>query len=207
MPTHREPAPRAFDPDRIAYFEAAGWRAYYDRKWLRLLRLLISLCQEQFRIPFPRSLVAAYYIVRASMAWVPVDHDTANVRRFYERFYRLARRTSGLAFDPASVAALELRYNEDHRRLVGNPDKGPLLETMIHLHSALFGLGPERVRESAEFRVQAMRTVDTITGRTSTDIEGDWARIEDDLRRCYRSLQRELARQRSAQSSGLAREG
>jgi hypothetical protein len=29
---------KAFNPERIAYYEANGWRAYYDRKWLRLLR-------------------------------------------------------------------------------------------------------------------------------------------------------------------------
>ena len=45
----------AFDPDRVAYFEANGWRAYYDRKWIRLLRLIVGLCQQQFRIPFPVS--------------------------------------------------------------------------------------------------------------------------------------------------------
>jgi hypothetical protein len=25
-----------FDPDRVAALEAAGWRAYYDRKWVQL---------------------------------------------------------------------------------------------------------------------------------------------------------------------------
>ena len=57
-----------FDPDRVAYYEAAGWRAYYDRAWLRLMRLIVGLCQEQFRIPFPVSLLAGYYTVRASAA-------------------------------------------------------------------------------------------------------------------------------------------
>ena len=31
------------DPDRVAYFEKAGWQAYYDRKWLRVLRLMVQL--------------------------------------------------------------------------------------------------------------------------------------------------------------------
>ena len=64
-----------FQPDRVAAFEAAGWRAYYDRSWFKLLRLLVALCQEQFRIPLPMALIASYYIVRASIAWVPLDHD------------------------------------------------------------------------------------------------------------------------------------
>lgn len=54
-----------FDPDRVAYFEANGWRAYYDHKWLKMLGLIVGLCQEQFRIPFPVSLLTAYYTTRA----------------------------------------------------------------------------------------------------------------------------------------------
>jgi hypothetical protein len=181
-----------FDPDRVAYFEAHGWRAYYDRAWLRLLALIVRLCQEQFRIPFPVSLLAAYYVVRASVAWVPVDHDEAKVRHFYERFYRLARRFSGLRFDPARVAELELRYNDVHRRLVGDPDKREFVETMVELHAALFGITPEQARESAELRVAANSTVDTITGKTSTDPEADWRKLEEELRGCYRSIQAAL---------------
>ena len=52
------------DPDRVAYFEAEGWRAYYDRRWLRLIRLTVRLNEEQFRIPAPTSWLAAYYVMR-----------------------------------------------------------------------------------------------------------------------------------------------
>ena len=86
--------------DRVAQYEAAGWRAYYDRKWLKLLRLVVAINQEQFRIPFPRSLLAAYYIVRASIAWAPIQHSDQRVREYYARYYRIARRYSGLNFDP-----------------------------------------------------------------------------------------------------------
>ena len=181
-----------FNPDRIAYFEAAGWRAYYDRKWLRLLSLIVSLCQEQFRIPFPASLLAAYYVTRASIAWVPLDHDERVVQAHYEKFYHLARRYSGLTFDPARAAALELKYNYVHRKLSGKPDNTEFIQTMTELHSVIFGISPEQARESAELRVLANNTVDLITSKTSTDVEGDWAKLEDYLRQCYHSIQRAL---------------
>jgi hypothetical protein len=190
----------AFDPDRVAYAEAHGWRAYYDRDWLTLLRLIVAMCQSQFRIPFPVSLLAAYYATRASIAWVPIDHDEAKVQAFYEKFYRLARRYSGLRFDPARAAALELRYNEVHRRLSieKQADKTEFIEAMVALHSELFGLTPEQARESAEQRVLANNVVDTITAKTSADPEADWARLEDHLRRCYRSIATEMSRARVA---------
>jgi len=181
-----------FDPDQVAQYEAAGWRAYYDRKWLLLLRLLLGLCQRQFHIPFPVSLLAAYHVVRAAAAWAPADHDSFQVRADYEQFYRLARRYSGLTFDPARVAALELAYNDVHRRLAGKPDKSAFVETLVELHSTLFGITPAQARESAELRVAANTTVDLITSGTSTDVEADWARLEDQLRQCYRSIRTHL---------------
>jgi hypothetical protein len=181
-----------FNPDRVAHFEATGWRAYYDRQWLKLLRLVVALCQEQFHIPFPISLLAAYHVTRASVAWVPVDHDVRKVQAFYSKFYRLARRYSGLTFDPEKVGALELEYNDVHRRLSGKPDKTEFNETMTKLHSAIFGITPEQARESAELRVLANNTVDLITSKTSTDPEADWIELEDYLRRCYRSIERAI---------------
>ena len=188
------PAPTRFpfNPERVAHLEASGWRAYYDRQWLKLLRLIVALCQEQFRIPFPQSLLAAYYVTRASIAWAPVDHDVRVVQAFYEKFYRVARRYAGLNFDPAQAAALETEYNEVHRRLVGQPDKRQFIATLVQLHSVLFGITPEQARESAELRVLANNTVDLITGKLSTDIEGDWVRLEAYLHQCYRSIAQAL---------------
>ena len=185
---------RAFQmrPERVAYFEAQGWRAYYDRKWLRLLWLIIGLCSEQFHIPFPHSWLAAYYVTRASIAWVPLDHDEELIRGYYEKFYRLARRFSGLKFDAFQVAALELQYNDIHRRLSGKPDKTDFIRTMVALHSTIFGLTPEQARPSAELRVLANNTVDLITSRTSQDPEADWHRLQEYLEQCYRSIQQAM---------------
>lgn len=177
-----------FNPDRVAYFEVEGWKAYYDRNWPRLLRLVVALAHEQFRIPFPMSWLAAYYITRASAAWVPVDHDLNKIQMYNEKFYRLARRYSGLTFDPAKVAALESKYWDVHRQLVRQPDKTPFIETMIDLHAAVFGLTQEQARESGELRVQANDVLDTITGKISDNPDRDWGICRDLLQRCYNSI-------------------
>ena len=188
------------NPERVAYFEAAGWRAYYDHKWIKMLRLIVGLCQEQFGIPFPLSLLAGYYTTRASVAWVPADHDEQKVLRYLEKFYRLARRFSGLKFDPSRVAVLELHYFDVHRRLSGKAEKAEFLQTLIDLHSAIFGLSSEQVKESAEWRLLAANTVDLITSYTSTEVESDWAKLEEYLRRCYRSIEDELLKHYSQAS-------
>jgi hypothetical protein len=187
----------ALRPERIAQLEGGGWRAYYDRDWPTLLRGMVQLNQEQFHIPFPLSVVAALHVARGSAAWAPLDNDPDVVRGHFIRFYRMARRWSGLTFEPRRAAQLEVQYWIEHRRLVGNPDKEPFIQAMTALHSHLFDLPLERMRESAEWRVRANNTVDGITGGQSKDVEADWSKLEGELVECYRSIQRELDRRRS----------
>lgn len=185
-------APRAFDPDRIAHYEVAGWRAYYDRRWLRLLGLTLSLCQEQFRIPFPRSLVAAYYIVRASIAWVPVEHDLTRVAAHLTRFYALAARHAPLVFDPAHAARAEVVYWDVNRRLSGDRDDPALLTALVELHAAIFGLTTTEATESARWRHRALIALDRITDGRDADSDANWDAIEAELRHCYGAVGRQL---------------
>jgi hypothetical protein len=178
------------DPERLAYLEAAGWRAYYERRWLKLINLMVQLNQEQFHIPFPLSVVAAFHVARGSVAWAPIDNDPRIVRRHFVRFYRMARRWSGMSFEPERSAELEIGYWIEHRRLIGNPEKESFVQAMTALHSHLFDLPVEKARESAEWRVRANNTVDTITGGTSINPEADWSKLEHELRECYESVLR-----------------
>ena len=181
-----------FNPARVAHYEVEGWKAYYDRAWLKLLRLVVALAQEQFHIPFPMSLLAAYYITKASVAWVPKEHDEIAIRTNLEKFYRIALRHSGLKFDPGQVATLEARYWDEHRRLSGLPNKIPFIQTMIALHAAIFGLTTDQAKESGQLRVEANNVLDTITGHTSPNPAADWLRCEELLRQAYTSLQQAI---------------
>ena len=154
-----------------------------------MLHLIVELCQEQFHIPFPMSFLAGYCTTRASVVWVLADHGEQMVLRYLEKFYHLARRFSGLKFAPSHVSVLELHYFDVHRRL---SEKAEFLQTILDLHSAIFGLSAGQVKESAKWRLLAATTVDLITSQTSTDVEGDWVKLEAYLRRCYRSIEQEL---------------
>ena len=187
------PRPAArFDPDRLAYLEAAGWRANYDRQWAKLLWLVLELNHEQFGLPWPRALQAAYCITRASVAWVPKDHDLDAVRRYIRAYYVVASRYGrGLeALSPERAAELELRYWIVHRDLSGRSEgeKGPLEEALAELHACLFDVAPDVARSSGVSRARACDTVDLITSRRSPDVENDWARVERYLREAYRQV-------------------
>jgi hypothetical protein len=181
-----------FEPDRVAYLEVAGWRAYYDRKWVLCFRLLAQLAREQFHLSRLRALQAAYYITRASVAWAPVEHDTRVVRRYIRKFYRQIRQYGrGFTFDPTEVARLEFVYWDVHRRLSSELDerRAPLVDSLAKLHAALFGIAPEAAYESGLERSRSTTHVDSVTGKRSTDIEADWQAAEEHLRLAYRSLE------------------
>jgi hypothetical protein len=178
---------RGFSPDMIAYYETEGWRAYYDRNWLRAFGLMVRLSESQFHIPFPRSFLAVYHIIRASVAFVPRDHDLRVVSRHLMAFYRIAAVANSGAFDPQAVAELELRYWVLHRELAEIPDadKRALIDCLAALHAALFGRAPAEMRDSAISRVAAADAVDRITSRRAADPAADWALVEASLRRAY----------------------
>ena len=184
-----------FRPDRVAYYEAAGWRAYYDRKWPRAFWLMVRLNREEFQMPLPAAVAAALDIVRASLVFAPADNDVPKTAEYVRRYYEKARRSAGLQADPQTLSDLEMRYWVVHRELalerIQQPDKdnlGPMVEALTDLHAALFEVSPQAARRSAELRALAAKTVDRITGRYSTDIAGDWRQVETYLRQAYRAV-------------------
>ena len=187
--------PVAFHPDRVAYYEAAGWRAYYDHRWLRAFWLMVRLNREEFRMPPPSALAATVDIVRASIAFAPVDNDVPEAARFVRRYYERARRSARFQAEAQAVAGLEMKYWVVHRELAVQRKKqpeldntGPMVEALADLHAALFDISPQAARPSAELRALAAKTVDRITGRYSTDVAGDWRQVESYLQQAYRAV-------------------
>src|SRR5947209_2163104 len=152
------------DPERVAFLETAGWRAYYDHRWLDLLRLMLSLNRDQFRMPPAAATLAAYYTVQASRAWAPAENEPGRAQYYLSRFYRQARAHSDLALDPSRAAKLELQYWDLARRIDRDIARQDLLRTMTDLHAEVFGISRGAAAQSAELRVQAIELLREITG-------------------------------------------
>lgn len=180
---------------RLAYLETEIWRAYYDRRWLRVLWVTLVLVHEQFGLSWLRAVQAAYYTTRAALAWAPEKHDAEAVRRHLTRFYAAAvRHGTATAADARRLGELELRYWVVHRELSGRPEseKEALETALTELHAGLFGLTPEAARPSGVARARAADAVDDITSGRSVDIAADWERVERHLRDAYGSIAAQL---------------
>jgi hypothetical protein len=187
------------DPAKIAYYEKAGWEAYYDRNWPRAFWLLVQLNRTQFQMSWPQAFSAALDTVRASVAFVPLERSNVpKATAYIQKFYEKAGRSLGQKADAAALARLEMDYWVVHRRLAiarkQNPDDGnlePMIVSLANLHAALFGSTAERMRRSAELRAKAAEAVDLITSKRSTDVAGDWRRVEAYLRQAYEAVKRD----------------
>lgn len=184
------------DPDIVAYYEKEGWAAYYDRNWTRALRLLYRMNRDAFRMSRWTALGASLDTVRASVAFAPLEgNDVPKARRHMARFYEKARRNLPIQADPQTLAALEMDYWVVHRELAirrrldrADDDVEPMVQSLMALHAALFNSTPEMMRASAEWRAEAAKAVDRITGKYSEDVAEDWRRVEEYLRNAYRAV-------------------
>lgn len=199
----------AFDPDRVAFLEKAGWEACYARNWLRVLRLMVQLNREQFGMALPVAVAAAMDIVRASLAFAPVDNDVPKATAHLTRYYAKVRRPAAVQADAATLASLEMDYWVVHRRLAiarrDAPDHSgdiePMVQALARLHAALFDAPPTAMRPSAELRAQAAVAVDRITGRYSTDVAEEWRLVERLLQGAYRSVHAAVLAQRTGSAT------
>jgi hypothetical protein len=192
----RRPNCASFAADRVAYLEKAGWEAYYDRDWPRVLTLMVQMNRTQFCMSWLAAALAALDIVRAAAAFAPVDNDVAAAMQHLTHFYAKARTSAGLRTDAATLAALEMEYWLVHRELAVARKRAPdhtgditsMVAALEALHAALFDAPPAAIRRSAELRAQAAATVDRITGDYSDDVAADWQAIEQLLQEAYRAV-------------------
>jgi hypothetical protein len=184
-----------FDPAKLAYYEATGWKENYDHKWLRVFSLMVRMNHEEFGMSWPTAVAAAIDIVRAAVAWSPADNDIPTAKLHLEKYFAKARRSAKLAASAKELAELEIDYWIVHRQLAirrmkdySDDDIEPMIQSLARLHAALFESTPEAMRPSAEYRALAAKTVDRITGRYTDDVPGDWQRIEQYLLRAYQAV-------------------
>ena len=155
--------PRAFDPSRVAGLECAAWVAYYQRRWLRLLVSAIGLVRAGLGMSWPRTMRAAWYVLRAIMLWAPLrDNDPPRAQSYMRRFYELVKAAWGQPRDPAESARLEIEWWRVHR-VAQQAAAGPsdeLVDALGRLYAFVFGVPEPAVRPAAFHRCRAMEISD-----------------------------------------------
>jgi hypothetical protein len=188
-------AARTFDPGALARLESAAWIGYYRHEWFRVLAASVGLVRCGFALSWPKTLWGAWLVLRANQAWAPyLNNDPDRARRLMTSFYAIAGGT-GAGFDPGEAARLEVEWWRIHRDLQHQTsgEAADLGTAVAALYAYTYDVPIDSVRDSGEFRAEAMRICDAwvAAGRDLGD-----TRVTDMRRfllRSYRSLKAAVA--------------
>lgn len=188
------PSPmRTFDPERVARLEKDNWVAYYQKRWLSLLRVSIGMVKEAFGLSLANAIQAAYLVARAEIAAAPADNDIPLAESYMRRFYALVKRVHNEDFDVDEAARLEVNWWVVHRRLFGQTDNQRLVDALTELYAATYRVPPARVRQAAFHRAQAMVYSDRWVQEGRLNGSPLLAQEEDELVKSYRALREGVA--------------
>ncbi len=179
---------RDFDADELARLDTAMWRSYYSRQRFKLYSELTELLQKQYRLPFWRRQLTAFYATRAAFVFKDgksrEDYEKAlpDVERFYGEIHDL----STTDFDLRKAAKLELEWWIVHRERKKYRE-GDLARALAETASAVYNLPVEGFIEHGALRAEAMNIRDNKAEQGGVT-EEDWQKIDDLLHRSWRSL-------------------
>jgi hypothetical protein len=179
---------RRFDADEVARLDTAMWRSYYAKQPFVLFTQLGELMRTQYKLPFFRSNLLAYYAARAAF----VFKDGKN-RADYEKalpdlikFYSEIRSISDIPFDVEKVSKLELEWWIVHRERQNHAPED-LEIALAEAAAAIYQIPPGNLREYGRFRAQAMKIRDTKAEQGGVT-EDDWQQIDTLLHQSWQSL-------------------
>ena len=180
---------RNFDPRKIAYYEKENYVAYYQKDWLKLLRVSTGLVKETFGLSWPGAAYGAYLVARAEIAFAPLpDNDIPWAEAYITRFYQFIKSVHHEHFDVARAAKLEVNWWSVHRKLFGNPENLELVEALAGLYAEAYGVNRTKVQAAARLRAQGMLYSDLWVNAGKLAASPLLAQEEESLLQSYISL-------------------
>ena len=158
------PTPWTFDPVRLGGHECDAWVGYYRRDWRLVLRAAVGMVRVGFGMSWPRTLLGAWYVLRANQVWAPYpDNDPDAARRIMARFFALVARAHQLPLEPRRAAELEVAWWREHRILQRertDDDETALVDALTRVYAYVYDRPEQELREAARHRALAMRISD-----------------------------------------------
>ena len=156
-------AARSFDPVLIGRRECDAWATYYRREWVPFLRAAIGMVDAGFGMGRRRTLLGAWYVLRANQVWAPYpDNDPDAAREHMRRFYALVFADGHPHLDPVRAAKLEVEWWRVHRmrQHADEVTEDELTSALIDLYAYVYQVPGTTVRAAARLRVEAMDSSD-----------------------------------------------
>jgi len=148
---------RNLNPRKLAHYEKENYVAYYQKDWLKLLRLSVGMVKEAFGLSWLQAIYGAYLIARAEVAFAPFpDNDIPLTEAYIRRFYLFIKKVHGEDIDVEKATKLEVNWWGVHRRLFGNRENQELVDALKCLYEEVYGEESEEFKEAAYHRAMGM---------------------------------------------------
>jgi len=148
---------RNFDPRKIAHYEKENYVAYYQKDWLKLLRVSVELVKESFALSWWQAIYGAYLIARAEIAFAPFpNNDIPKTEAYVKRFYQFIKDVHREDFDVERATKLEVNWWTVHRKLFGNPENQELVDTLANLYTEAYSVTSAKLQDAARLRALGM---------------------------------------------------
>ncbi len=179
---------RKFDADEVAKLDTAMWRSYYSRERLQMFSELNELLATQYKFPFWRRQLVAYYAARAAFVFKDGKsrQDYEKVLPHLEKFYGEIRDISTTDFYVKKTAQLELEWWIIHRERK-KYEEGVLAKALAETAAEVYKMPVENFMEHGKLRADAMKIRDT-KAEAGGVTEEDWKKIDELLHKSWRSL-------------------
>ena len=185
-----------FDPRLVAHFEKENYVAYYQKDWLKLLLVSVSMVKEFFHLSFFQAVYGAYLIARAEIAAAPFpDNDIPTAEAYVQRFYAFVKKIHHADFNIDRTAHWEVNWWVIHRKLFAKEDNQELVDALLRLYEEVYNLPTERLQPAAFHRAQGMLYSDRWVNSGKDANSPLLAQVEEELAISYSSLKNPLASQ------------
>ncbi len=184
---------RTFDPVKVGRYEKEAWVAYYQRRWLSLLRWLVTLVRETFGLSLWQAVYIGIPLTRAQIAFAPQDNDVPRAQAYMCRFYAFIKKVHREDFDSDEAARLDVNWWVIHRRLFAQTENEELIDALAKLYAATYRVPYESVRRAAYHRAQAMVYSDRWVDEGKVENSPLLAQEEQELIESYTKLREAVA--------------
>ncbi|KKU12329.1 MAG: Isoprenyl transferase [Candidatus Woesebacteria bacterium GW2011_GWA1_45_8] len=179
----------AFDPEVVANLELSWWRLRKIPEGTRFRDYAMNHIREQFGLTKSLAKAAAKYMIEAL-------HEEGNGRNWeraisrLKKFYQLIKEELKLAFEPAIVASLQVKFWRDVANKEGVGEAADAEETARKLYAEVYRISLLQAAKAAHLRVLA--NIERNLAERGFG-EHHWKRAEDYLHRFYSALKERVA--------------
>jgi hypothetical protein len=180
---------RKLDPRKLAHYEKENYVAYYQKDWLKLLRVSVGMVKESFGLSWLQAIYGAYLIARAEIAFAPFpDNNIPLTEAYVRRFYRFIKNVHGEDFDVEKATKLEVNWWGIHRNLFGNAENQELVVALECLYAEIYGTEMKKFRLAAYQRAMGMLYSDRWVNEGKAEDSPLLAKEEEALYLGYKAL-------------------